>query len=65
MKTIFANIAMLVFIVLAYKFNIFAIMAHKGALIFAVVILAIIFIVAVKVLGNPFNRKEGEHDKDE
>ena len=65
MKTIFANIIMLLFIVLAYKFNIFAIMAHKGALIVAIVVVGIVFIAAFKILGNPLNRKEGGHDQNQ
>ena len=39
-------------------------MAHKGALVIAIVAVAIIFIAAVKILGNPLSRKEGDHDKD-
>ena len=56
---------MLLFIVLAYKFNLFAIMAHKGALIVAIVVVGIVFIAAFKILGNPLNRKEGGHDQNQ
>ena len=46
------------------QINLFVIMAHKGALVIAIVAVAIIFIAAVKILGNPLSRKEGDHDKD-
>ncbi len=63
MKTFLANIVMLLLIVLAYKFNIFALMAHKGVLIGAIVVVGIVFIAAFKILGNPLKREDNNHEQ--
>ena len=63
MKAFLANIIMLLMIILAYKFNLFAIMAHKSALIIAIVVVGIIFIVALKIRGNPLKREDNSHDQ--
>lgn len=63
MKAFLANIMMLLMIVLAYKFNLFAIVAHKGTLIGVIVVVGIIFVVAFKILGNPLKREDNNHDQ--
>lgn len=63
MKTFLANLIMLLMIILAYKFNIFALIAHKGTLIVAILVMGIVFIAAFKILGNPLKSKENNHEQ--
>ena len=62
MRTFFTYLAMVLAVLLLFKFNIFAIFAHKSAFVVGIILVIGIFAVAVRILGNPLARKD---DKDE
>lgn len=64
MKTILANLVIIIFIALAYWSDIFSLFAHKGAIWIALILVAGVFGAAFKILGNPFKGKEKDHDED-
>jgi len=61
MKNFAVNISIILLILLAYRFDIFDIFVakHTGWIIGVVIFL--LFIVAIKILGNPFAKDE-DHD---
>ena len=62
MRTLFTYLAMIILLLLLFKFNIFAWFAHKGAWIVPIVLLIVVFIVAIRILGNPFSTKGGNDE---
>ena len=65
MRTFFTYLAMIAFIFVAYKVNIFALFASKWALPIVLMLVVIVFIVAFKVLGNPFIRKDSNDENND
>lgn len=63
MRTLFTYLAMVILLLLLFKFNIFAWFAHKGAWVVTIILLVAVFSVAIRILGNPFSTK-GENDED-
>jgi len=63
MRTLFTYLAMVILLLLLFKFNIFAWFAHKGAWVVTIILLVAVFGVAIRILGNPFSTK-GENDED-
>ncbi len=62
MRTFFTYIAMIILVILLYKFNIFAVFAHKSALFFAILLVIGVFITAIRVLGAPTTRKDNNDE---
>lgn len=63
MKNILTNLIVLAGIAIAYYFDIFGWFVGGKAKIFSLVLVGIVFIIAVKVLGNPFKQDEKDEDK--
>lgn len=62
MKVFLVNLGLLVAIILAYYFNIFSLFAQKYFIFFALGLVIVLFIVAWKIIGNPFNGNKNEKD---
>ena len=62
MRTFFTYIAMVILVILLYKFNIFAVFAHKSALFFAILLVIGVFIAATRILGTPLTRKDNDDE---
>lgn len=62
MKSILINIGIIAGIFLIYYLDLFGWFATKNALIFSFALVILVFIVAWKVLGNPFagDKKDGD-----
>lgn len=65
MKTFLINIGILAAIFLAYYIDFFGWFVGRGALFFSFGLVIIMFIIAWKVLGNPFkeDKKDDNDDK--
>lgn len=62
MKIFFTYLAMILLMILIYKFNIFALIAHKGVLIVGIILVIAIFAIAIRILGNPLARKDNSDE---
>lgn len=63
MRIILGNILIILGIMIAYYLDIFGWFAAKYTYIFALALLIIVFVVAVKVLGNPFAGEKNDDKK--
>lgn len=62
MKSILINIGILLGIFFIYYIDLFGWFVGKGALLFSFGLVVIVFLVALKILGNPFagDKKDDE-----
>ena len=63
MKTLAGYLGLICIGAFLYWFNIFSWISGTGFLIFIFVVIAILFVIAFKVLGNPFKQGERHEDK--
>lgn len=64
MKTLGANLLIVLFVGLLYWLDIFSFFAKKGALALALILVLIVFVAGYKVLGNPLGKEDEKNDKD-
>ncbi|MDD4556173.1 MAG: hypothetical protein PHE89_02430 [Alphaproteobacteria bacterium] len=56
LKGFLLNLVIITLILLAYQFNFFALFSENAFIIGIFIIIAVLFAVAFKVLGNPFKK---------
>ena len=63
MKSVLITILLFAAIVLAIRFHVFEIMSGRTAYIISAFILIAVFLIALKILGNPLKGKDNTHEK--
>lgn len=63
MKAFLINIGIIIVLILAYYIDFFGWFTSKYAFIGSLVMVVIVLIIALKVLGNPFKKEDGDENK--
>lgn len=64
MKSVLITILLFTAVLLAIKYHVFDVMSSTGAYCISAGLLVVVFLIALKVLGSPFARKDEKHEKD-
>lgn len=64
MKSVFITILLFTVVMLAIYFGVFDFMSSTAAYYLGFGLLIIVFLIALKTLGNPFAGKDKKHEKD-
>lgn len=63
MKSVLITILLFAAVMLAIRFHVFDIMSGTKAYCICAFILALVLLIALKTLGNPFANKDKPHEK--
>lgn len=62
MKTIAGYLGLIGICALLYRFDFFAWISGTGFLVFVFIVIAVLFVIAFRILGNPFKRGENRDE---
>ena len=63
MKSVLITILLFAAVMLAIRFDVFEIMSGPVAYAVSTFVLIVVFLIALKVLGNPLKGKDNTHEK--